>query len=41
LGVLAVVIVVATLLVIRHQTDVIAEKAEAAYPGPLEDHPAV
>jgi membrane protein DedA with SNARE-associated domain len=39
LGVVAVVIVVATLLFIRRQTGVIAGKAEAAYPGPLEDHP--
>jgi membrane protein DedA with SNARE-associated domain len=40
LGVAAVVVVGTTLWFIRRQTEVIAQKAEAAYPGPLEDRPA-
>ena len=33
---LAVVVVIAAFLVVRRQTDRLADKAEAAYPGPLE-----
>ena len=36
LGVVAVVIIVALLLVVRRSTDKLADKAEVAYPGPLE-----
>jgi hypothetical protein len=37
LGVLAVVVIVTSLVVIRRRTDSLADKAELAYPGPLDD----
>jgi membrane protein DedA with SNARE-associated domain len=37
-GVLAVVIIAATIVFVRRQTGSLAVKAEEAYPGPLEDH---
>jgi membrane protein DedA with SNARE-associated domain len=40
LGAVAVVAIVAVILVIRRQTDRLAAKAEAAYPGPLDDEPS-
>jgi membrane protein DedA with SNARE-associated domain len=40
LGAVAVVVIVATLLVIRRQTDALIDKAEIAFPGPLDDLPA-
>ncbi len=36
LGVLAVVVIVGVLLAVRRSTNKLADKAEAAYPGPLE-----
>jgi len=36
LGGAAVVAIVAVLLLVRHQTGRLADRAEAAYPGPLE-----
>lgn len=36
LGVGAVVVIVAVLLAVRHSTEKLADKAELAYPGPLE-----
>ncbi len=36
LGIVAVVVIVGLLLVVRRQTDKLADKAELAYPGPLE-----
>jgi membrane protein DedA with SNARE-associated domain len=37
LGVVAVVVIAASLLIIRRRTDSLAEKAEAAFPGPLDE----
>jgi membrane protein DedA with SNARE-associated domain len=39
LGILAVVIIVVIFLVLRNQTSKLADRAEAAYPGPLDGHP--
>lgn len=36
LGIVAVVVIVAVLFAVRHQTDKLVDKAELAYPGPLE-----
>ena len=38
LGVVAVVVVVAAIVLVRRQANKLTEKAEAAYPGPLPDH---
>lgn len=38
LGILAVAVVVVVIVLVRHQTESLAGKAEAAYPGSLEDH---
>lgn len=40
LGALAVVIIGTTIVMVRRQTESLAMKAEEAYPGRLEDHPA-
>lgn len=40
LGAAAVVAVIAIWLLVRHQTGRLAERAEQAYPGPLDDHQA-
>ena len=40
IGGVAVVAIVVTIIVIRRQTDKLAARAEAAYPGPLEGQPA-
>jgi membrane protein DedA with SNARE-associated domain len=37
LGAVAVVVIIASLVVIRRRTDSLADKAELAYPGPLDD----